>query len=88
MTRELTNWLLRWQGIGAIVTIVAMGVGALTIHGRDMQRLDSAEGTIRELRSETVTRREFELLMRSIDDLRLEVRAMRDALDRRPARSP
>lgn len=88
MTRELTNWLLRWQGIGAIVAIVAMGVGALTIHGRDMQRLDSAEGTIRELRAESVTRREFELLMRSIDDLKVEVRAMRDALDRRPARSP
>lgn len=88
MGRDLTSWLLRWQGIGAIVTVAAFGVGALTLHGRDMQRLESAESTIRELRTETVTRREFEMLMRSIDDLRIEVRGMREAFDRRTTGRP
>lgn len=75
--KDVENWLLKWQGVAAVLSVLGMGATALMIHGRDMQRLDEAERTIREIRNETVTRREFEILMRNIEDIRQDVRAMR-----------
>jgi hypothetical protein len=81
-TKELYGLLHEWQGVAAVITVLAMGVSAFVVHGRDMQRLDAAEDALHEIKSEAVTRREFDLLMRAIEDLRVDIRLMRQELRR------